>query len=241
MIKAIFLDMDETLCDTTKANILAKDHLTQFVSSHLSSLEQANDFSEKYLQGIYKNLSPDLQQKLFPISDEEAFRTKLVHIFFEQCGANSKLSDIQANEIRQEYDSYRIQQFDFFKDCEKMLKDLREKFTLVVITNGPAYSQQPKVERIELDQHVDHFIIGGLEPEEKPEKSIFNKALNLASVQAHEAIHVGDSVKADIIGANNSGIKSVWINPNKAENEFADFSIEIITQLPEVLRKLNSL
>ena len=233
--------MDETLCDTTKANLLAKDHLTQYVKDHFPSTDAAHEFSEKYLQGIYKNLSSELEAQLFPVLDEEAFRTELVHIFFKQCGAISEISDQHAHDIRKEYDAHRLQKFDFFSGCKKMLKDLREKFTLIVITNGPVYSQQPKVERIQLSKHVDHFIIGGLEPEEKPQKSIFNKALNLASVDAHEAIHVGDSVSADIIGANNSGIKSVWINPKQAKNELADFSIAVITQLPDVLKKLNSL
>ena len=238
MIKAIFLDMDETLCDTTKANILAKDHLTKYVKKYFPSLDQAQDFSDKYLQGIYKIISDNLKEKLFPIKDEEFFRTQLVHIFFEQCGANTHLTNEQAHEIRKEYDSNRIQQFDFFAGCEEMLKELRREYTLVVITNGPVYSQEPKVERIKLNRHVDHVIIGGLEPEEKPAPSIFTKALKLASIEAHEAIHVGDSLSADITGANNSQIKSVWINPKKEENKIADFSIENIIQLPQVLAKL---
>nr|WP_235015427.1 HAD hydrolase-like protein [Oceanicoccus sp. KOV_DT_Chl] len=33
----------------------------------------------------------------------------------------------------------------------------------------------------------------------------------MVNCEAHEAIHVGDSLAADIAGANNSGITSVWI------------------------------
>ena len=50
-----------------------------------------------------------------------------------------------------------------------------------------------------------------MEPEQKPARSIFEKALKLAGCEAHEAIHVGDSLAADIAGAQNSGITSVWI------------------------------
>jgi len=82
---------------------------------------------------------------------------------------------------------------------------------LVVITNGPEFSQVPKVEAVNMADYVDHIIIGGQEPEQKPFSSIFEKALKLAGCEAHEAIHVGDSLAADIVGAHNSGITSVWI------------------------------
>ena len=80
-----------------------------------------------------------------------------------------------------------------------------------MITNGPEFSQIPKVERINLKDHVDHIIIGGQEPEQKPARSIFDKALTLAQCKPHEAIHVGDSLASDIAGAHNCGITSVWI------------------------------
>ena len=93
----------------------------------------------------------------------------------------------------------------------RLLAEARKLFTLVVITNGPEFSQVPKVERVNLAEHVDHIIIGGQEPEEKPAPSIFYKALKLANCEAHEAVHVGDSLATGISGAHNSGITSVWI------------------------------
>ena len=240
MIKAIFLDMDETLCDTTKANLLAKDHLTDFVRSYFPTKEDADNFSEMYLEGIYKNLSDTLKVELFPITDEGAFRTQLIRILFKQFGASYDLTEEQAHNIRQEYDKFRIEKFDFFPGCKNMLKMLRTEYSLIVITNGPVYSQKPKVERVELAKYVDHIIIGGEEAEEKPFASIFQKALKLASLEPCEAIHVGDSLSADIDGANNSGIKSVWINPQEKKNATADFSIKNITELPTVLDQLKS-
>jgi len=41
--------------------------------------------------------------------------------------------------------------------------------------------------------------------------SIFEKAMNLAKCEAHEAIHFGDKLSTDILGANNTGIASVWL------------------------------
>ncbi|MEH6652034.1 MAG: hypothetical protein V7707_18585 [Motiliproteus sp.] len=56
----------------------------------------------------------------------------------------------------------------------------------ILNTNGPEFSQIPKLEAVSLAEHVDHFIIGGQEPEQKPARSIFDKALTLANRTASE-------------------------------------------------------
>lgn len=49
--------------------------------------------------------------------------------------------------------------------------------------------------------------------EEKPAASIFATACEMAGCSASEAIHVGDSLGADIQGAINAGLQgSVWVN-----------------------------
>jgi len=121
------------------------------------------------------------------------------------------ISDETTLALQDKFDSDRLQAFDFYPGIREFLVEARQLFTLVVITNGPEFSQRPKIERVNLAAYVDHIIIGGQEPEEKPAISIFDKALKLANCQANEAIHVGDSLASDIAGAHNSGITSVWI------------------------------
>jgi putative hydrolase of the HAD superfamily len=45
----------------------------------------------------------------------------------------------------------------------------------------------------------------------KPAPEIFQRALALARVPAHEALHVGDSLQEDIAGARGAGIEAVLI------------------------------
>ena len=114
---------------------------------------------------------------------------------------------------------------------------MRNEFTLVVITNGPIYSQHPKVNKLELRKQVHHVIIGGEEPKEKPHKNIFIKACEFASCKPEEAIHVGDSLTADIKGAANSGIKSVWISPELKEDPLPDHTIANFMHIRPILEK----
>lgn len=122
-----------------------------------------------------------------------------------------------------------------------MLIELRQHYTLVVITNGPIFSQHPKLAATEMSEWVDHIIVGGEEPEEKPAASIFRKALKLADVKPEEALHIGDSLAADIAGANDMDILSVWVNPKGTDNLTEiepDYEVKDTVELKEILKTL---
>ena len=101
-IKALFLDMDETLCDTTGANIKALEHLRLIVEQRCSVAFDTHNFAKLYLEGIYKNLSSDLRAALYPIEDEEEFRTDLMRLLLKDCGWGFEREDLHA--LRREFD-----------------------------------------------------------------------------------------------------------------------------------------
>jgi N-acylneuraminate-9-phosphatase len=213
MLKALFLDLDETLCDTLGANERAKKLLAQDIEVQYGVNLDGQAFADAYVAGIYRDWTDDQRARYMPIIEqqsEEAFRLQLIRDLLAE-RAVENISDETAQALQDKFDSERLKAFDFYPGIEGFLVEARKLFTLVVITNGPEFSQLPKVDRVNLTEHVDHIIIGGQEPEQKPAASIFNKALKLANCQAHEVLHVGDSLSADIAGANNSGITSVWI------------------------------
>ncbi len=212
MLKALFLDMDDTLCDTQGANDKARVQLAQLLEQQYAA-KNSEVIAAEYVRCVYRQWSPEEQARYLPIIEqlsEEAFRVQLIEDLASQY-AEKKLIKAQALELQLAFDRFRIEFFDFFPGIQDFLIEARKYFTLVVITNGPEFSQIPKVEAVNLAQYVDHIVIGGQEPEQKPAVSIFQKALKLAGCQAHEAIHVGDSLATDIQGAHNSGITSVWI------------------------------
>ncbi|WP_274018986.1 HAD family hydrolase, partial [Vibrio parahaemolyticus] len=65
--------------------------------------------------------------------------------------------------------------------------------------------------------------------------------LNLVDVKPEEALHIGDSLAADIAGANNMGILSVWVNATGASNPTEitpNFEIRETVELKEILKTL---
>jgi len=244
VIKALFLDMDETLCDTHKANNIAKRELAKRALTVCGNSLDSEQFAERYIQGIYRNWTPLQHQKYMQIIEqhsEDAFRVQLIQDLLVNM-QQPVISEEDAQFLQNCFDEERLAAFDFFPGIEKFLSDMRKRMTLVVITNGPAFSQVPKVQCIHLSQHVDHIIIGGQEKEQKPERSIFAKALRLAGCENHEVIHIGDGLTPDIGGANASNIKSVWVRHNQSFDKTLgikpDYIIEHPDELPEFIERL---
>ena len=230
--------MDETLCDTTKANVLALDDMAKQAQELIDKSFDGKAFAQSYLSGIYRELSPRYEAALLPVIHEENFRHQLIQLILNDM--NVELKDTLGlqivKQLQNTFDTARTQYFDFFPGIQSWLERMRQHYKLVVITNGPEFSQVTKVERVKLKSYVDYIIIGGLEPAQKPDKSIFEKALELCDCKADEVIHVGDSLAADVQGAINSGIQSVWIQHNQEPK--AEIQADWVIQSPLDLEAL---
>jgi HAD superfamily hydrolase (TIGR01549 family) len=183
------------------------------------------------------------ESKYLPIAQESErrFRIVLIKDLLLRLGAGG-IKDEAAEYIQDKFDADRISAFDFFPGMASLLRELASRVVQIVITNGPAFSQLPKLERVSLSSLVDHVIVGGMEPEQKPAKSIFQKALALAECAPSEAIHVGDSVSADITGAKRCGITSIWVQHGQTmptqSHEQPSFTVASPVELPELINGL---
>nr|WP_274617249.1 HAD family hydrolase [Vibrio parahaemolyticus] len=239
VLKAIFFDMDETLCGTSQADKAAGQKFAAWIQQTYPQVSDPQAFLQRYLQGVYKKLNAEFPQLVALLPDENAFRCSLIQTILAEDGIH--IDAEQAQQAQHYFDSARMGAFTFFPGVKEMLTDLRKHYKLVVITNGPIFSQHPKLKATQMDEWVDHIIVGGEEPEEKPAASIFQKALNLVDVKPEEALHIGDSLAADIAGANNMGILSVWVNATGASNPTEitpNFEIRETVELKEILKTL---
>ncbi|EHH1048312.1 HAD-IA family hydrolase [Vibrio parahaemolyticus] len=239
MLKAIFFDMDETLCGTSQADKAAGQKFAAWIQQTYPQVSDPQAFLQRYLQGVYKKLNAEFPQLVALLPDENAFRCGLIQTILAENGIH--IDAEQAQQAQHYFDSARMGAFTFFPGVKEMLTDLRKHYKLVVITNGPIFSQHPKLKATQMDEWVDHIIVGGEEPEEKPAASIFQKALNLVDIKPEEALHIGDSLAADIAGANNMGILSVWVNATGASNPTEitpNFEIRETVEIKEILKTL---
>ncbi len=71
--------------------------------------------------------------------------------------------------------------------------------------------------------HFDFILASAEVGSAKPDETIFAEALKRSGVSAHEACHIGDEPRADVQGANNSGIDAILID-RKGKYEKEDFT-----------------
>ena len=69
----------------------------------------------------------------------------------------------------------------------------------------------------------------------KPDAAIFEYALNAVGVSPEEAVHVGDSFEADIIGAHATGIRAILLDRDGTQTEQWGETIQTLHALPDLL------
>jgi putative hydrolase of the HAD superfamily len=85
-------------------------------------------------------------------------------------------------------------------------------FRLGLVTNNTVAEQMGKLERLGLLPRFDALAISEAVGVAKPDPRIFAHTLERLGVPAAEAVMVGDSWSADVLGAQAAGIRAVWLN-----------------------------
>ena len=108
-------------------------------------------------------------------------------------------------------------EIELFSGAETMLEALSEKYTLAVITNGNA-----DVNALGLGHYFQFSVSAEDLNRSKPDPVVFRHALELAGVEADQAVHVGDNLVTDVQGAASVGMRTIWFNPEGKSLESED-------------------
>jgi putative hydrolase of the HAD superfamily len=93
-----------------------------------------------------------------------------------------------------------------------LLRALRSHGAIGVISNNLAEEQRGKLEACGLRDLVDVLVVSEEAGVAKPDPEIFRRALRRAGSRPEDAVMIGDSWSADILGARAAGIRAVWYN-----------------------------
>jgi putative hydrolase of the HAD superfamily len=100
-----------------------------------------------------------------------------------------------------------------FPDAHETLQYLQSKYTLHLISNGFSESQGTKINTTNIGRYFRHVIISEVVGVNKPDKAIFQHALDLAQTTKDKSLMIGDSLEADVYGALNFGMDAIYFNP----------------------------
>jgi putative hydrolase of the HAD superfamily len=98
--------------------------------------------------------------------------------------------------------------------AKELLDYLSAKYPLTVVSNGFIEVQYKKIHSCQLEKYFNHVVLSEEANALKPDKHIFQYALELNHATANQTIMIGDSYEADIVGAQNAGIDQLFFQLN---------------------------
>lgn len=196
-IRAITLDLDDTLWDTPPVIRRAESALRDWLSEHYPRTTErfpAADVFElrKVVVAEHRDHSHDLS----------FLRREVIR----RMGAAVGYDEIDVDAAFDVFDRYR-NDLELFPDVLPALESLRRRYTLVAVTNGNA-----RLERIGIDELFDGYVSARSAGAAKPARRIFDAAVEAGGTSPDETLHVGDHPELDVHGAREAGLRSVWMN-----------------------------
>lgn len=126
-------------------------------------------------------------------------------------------------------------------EAREVLLELRPRYKLAVISN--TMSGAPKLFLIKnrLLELFDAVVLSCDIGIRKPDPRIFQHALEKLNTKPDEALHVGDSLLYDVLGAKRAGMKAIWLKKIKEENVDVkpDLTINNLSELPEAIKSID--
>jgi putative hydrolase of the HAD superfamily len=129
--------------------------------------------------------------------------------------AKMGLDDLQlAEAIGKQYLEILPEQTTLLPFARELLDYLHSKYPLTLISNGFVEVQYKKLKSCQIEHYFSHVVLSEQAGALKPDPEIFNYALHLNQASPEEAIMIGDSFSADIVGAKNAGIDQIYLQKN---------------------------
>jgi len=208
--KHIFFDLDHTLWDFDRN---AEETLRELFDSYRFldlGIPSADRFIECYTRNnqrvwaLYHNGKIDKQ---------ELRRARFADTFTEL--------GIEPERFPQAFETDYLRlcphKTNLFPGVHETLAYLKDKYVLHLISNGFKDAAEIKVVKTDIKKYFSQIIISEDVGVHKPHPDIFHFSLCAAEATVTESVMIGDSIEADIRGAQAFGLDAIYFNPNELE------------------------
>lgn len=229
MLRHIFFDLDHTIWDFDRNAEETLHELYKRYALEDFGVSCANTFIETYTRNNHLLWADYHLGKI----SKEHLRTTRFSTTFTELGLPE---DCIPKSFEDDYVRICPTKPHLFPQAHETLSYLQGKYSLHLISNGFKESTELKIQVTGLAKYFDNIVISEVVGANKPDKRIFEFALNAAGAQKTESLMVGDSLEADIRGAMNFGMDAIYFNPfNKAKPEDVDRQIFGLNELRNLL------
>lgn len=204
--KHLFFDLDHTLWDFD-AN--AKDALTDLYKQFDLDNRVAAPFEDFYRKYLYHNeILWDKYHNGQITADELKWKRMWRTLLDFKIGDEPLAKELSAGFL--ELLPAKKNVFPYTFEILEYL--LAKSYELHLITNGFEKTQWSKLNNSGLAKYFTHVITSEASNSLKPKKEIFEFAVNKAGTSFKESIMIGDNLDADIQGAMNAGMDTIFVN-----------------------------
>lgn len=228
MFEFLFLDLDDTILDFQKA-----EHIALGKTLRGFGLEPTEDVLKRY-NLINKAHWEALERK--ELTREQVLVGRF-QVLFEEMGITvAPVSVARAYEDNLSVGHY------FLPGAEEAVKSLSKKYKLYLASNGTAKVQAGRLKSADISKYFAEVFVSQELGANKPSLEYFEKCFaRIPDFDKSKAIIVGDSLTSDILGGQNAGITTCWVNPQHKAGRAdirVDYEIEALSQLEALLARL---
>lgn len=228
--KHLFFDLDHTLWDFETNS---KETLRELFIKHRLHEQITDDFEEFYkVYSVHNKRLWDRYHHGF-ITQEDLKWKRMWHAMLEFKRSDEKLS----KQLSLEYLELLPSKKALFPYTVEILEYLTKKgYVLHLITNGFDKTQWAKLNSSNIGHYFTEVITSESANSLKPKKEIFEYAITKCATQCCNSLMLGDNLDADIMGAMNAGMDTVFVNHLREETTLKPtYTIYHLKELEDIL------
>ena len=228
MFEFLFLDLDDTILDFQKA-----EHVALSKTLRGFGLEPTEMVLKRY-NLINKAHWEALERK--ELTREQVLLGRF-QVLFEEMGISA-----EPVKVARAYEHNLSIGHWFLPGAEEAVARLSRKYKLYLTSNGTASVQKGRMTSANLYRFFENVFVSQEIGVNKPAVEYFEKCFaQIPGFDKTKAIIVGDSLTSDILGGQNAGIATCWVNPHHKQGRpdiRVDYEIEDLSQLEDLLENL---
>ncbi|MFO0773874.1 MAG: HAD-IA family hydrolase [Nitrospiraceae bacterium] len=172
--------------------------------------------AEETLKAAFRRAMADAPPPVFLVDDPKEIKRcerlwwfDVVHNVFYRVGMFERFDDF-FDDVFQQFDGPSL--WVLYPDTIATLQTLRARGMELGIVSNFDSRLFSVLRGLGLDGLFDTVTISSLARAAKPAPGIFRAAMEKHAVEPEDVVHIGDSLKEDMLGAKNAGVLGVWVD-----------------------------
>ena len=234
MVQAVFFDFYQTLCFDMHS---LAENLERIAGRYTVNINWER--CDTAMERLFANTSAPA-----PTTDYSLLELLMTVMtreceFIREVGIEKHVEQIGWELLQSGHCLFAANSATLYDDVVPILQHFRDEgFKLAIVSNWDT-PLDPLTERLGIAEYFDAIVAShdARVRSEKPDPHIFNYALAAVGVSAEEAVHVGDTYEAGIVGAQGVGIRPILLDRDGTQ---ASRWKETIQSLYELLKLFNN-